>query len=391
MHLAENYALTAGAKISQPFIEPAFYPVPAEKYITFHNGSGMLSKNYEYFNNVFDLINPFLSKNNIKVVQIGSGKEPKIKGCIDLIDKTSIRQCAFVLKNSMLHIGNDSFSAHISAFFETPIVCLYGPVLVDTCRPYWGDKSKQVLMSPDYSTRKPSFTSNEVEKRINEIFPNEVAGKCLDLLNIEHSFDSHKPIHLGPSFNTKVIDIIPDFKPNNNIVIQKNSLLNLRLDYTDNPNWIKYWLSRYKCSIISDKKLNLSILSEFKSNISKILLTVNTNTSIEYIQSILSTGIKLKLFANPSDDLSKIRLNLFPNNVFPEDYLDKKDLDNPSILCDNTCYYESSISLIKDNKIYPCKAALDAGIEKQDKQLILDNETFYQEIDYFKIYKYDKD
>ena len=52
MHLIENHALTAGCKISQPHIEPLFYPMEAEKYITIHGGSGMASKNYSYFENV---------------------------------------------------------------------------------------------------------------------------------------------------------------------------------------------------------------------------------------------------------------------------------------------------------------------------------------------------
>ena len=52
MHLVENYALTAGVKIDKPHIEPLFYPIDSEKYITLHAGSGMESKNYDYYSNI---------------------------------------------------------------------------------------------------------------------------------------------------------------------------------------------------------------------------------------------------------------------------------------------------------------------------------------------------
>lgn len=389
MHLLENYALTAGVKISRPFIDPSYYPIETCRYITFHNGSGMNSKNYDYFSNVFKLIKPFLIDNNIKIVQIGLEEEMKLKNTIDLRGKTTIRQCAYIIKNSMLHIGNDSFSTHIASFLGVPIVCLYGPVLVDTCKPYWGDKSKQVLLSPDYSNRSPSFSASERDKRVNEIFPDKVSSACLDLLNIKHSLNETSPIHLGAFFNLSIIDIVPDFKPDQSLNIAPRSLINLRLDYTDNPNWTKYWLKNYNCTIFSNKHIDINLLSEFRSKISKIYLTVNKDTKPEYIQSILSSGVKLKLLAKDDEQISNIRLNLFPTNVFPEDNLSEKDLDNQDILCDNTCYYESALSIIKDNKIYSSKAALDKGIEKHEKEKIINDPTFFEEINYFKIFKHD--
>jgi hypothetical protein len=103
----------------------------------------------------------------------------------------------------------------------------------------------------------------------------------------------------------------------------------------------------------------------------------------------LSSGVKLKLLAKDDEHLSNIRLNLFPINVFAEDNFSEKDLDNGDILCDNNCYYESALSIIKDNKIYSSKAALDKGIEKHEKEKTINNPTFFQEINYFKIFKYD--
>ena len=390
MHLIENYSLAAGVKISQPHIEPSFFPVQSEKYITFHNSSGMKSKNYSYYINVFKKLRPILKENNIDIIQIGGDKEEVLEGVIDLTGKTSIRQCAFVIKNSILHLGNDSFSSHLAAFFKVPLVCLYGPVLLETCKPYWGDESKQILLSPDYSNRKPSFSNNEINKRVDEIFPETIIKSCLDLLHIPHSLDSITPIHIGEFFNKHIIEIIPDFKPDSSIKIKEGSLINLRLDYTNNPYMTEYWLQQHNCTIYAEEYIDLKLISQYKNNIYKIFLYVNEHTKLEYIESIISSGIKIKLICKDLNTISNIRLNLFPHNVFDDENLSEKDLDNPGLLCDNNCYYESSISIIKDNKIFPCKIALDKGFEKQSFQPTINEAEFFRDIEYFKIFKDDK-
>lgn len=388
MHLIENYALTAGCKISQPHIEPLFYPMEAEKYITIHGGSGMASKNYSYFENVIKLIKPELEKQNIKIFQIGEKNDPKIKGTESLLGKTQLRQTFFILKNATLHLGNDSFSTHVSAFYRTPVVALYGPVIANTCKPYWGDERIQSLISPDYSYRKPSFAIKEDPKRVDEIFPDYVASECLRLLNLNNPYDQNKPVHLGRSFHTQVIDVVPECGPPSNIQISEGSLVNLRLDYTDAPYNAETWLSQYKCAIFSDKEIELDILIKYKHNIKRIYLYISDNTSEEFIHKIISTGIKFKLLYT-GENISSIRLKFFHQNIYQHEKLSKKDLDNPEELCDNCTYYESSLNIIKDNKIYPCKSALDLGIEKQSIDKIINNEVFYQEIDYYKIFKND--
>lgn len=388
MHLIENYALTAGCKISEPHIEPLFFPMEAEKYITIHGGSGMDSKNYSYFENVIKLIKPELESQGIKIFQIGEKSDQPIKECESLLGKTELRQTFFVLKNSMLHLGNDSFSTHVSAFYRTPVVAVYGPVIVNTCKPYWGDESIQSLISPDYSTRKPSFSIKENPKRVDEIFPDHIASECLRLLKLNNAYINNEPIHLGSSFHTQVIDVVPDQGPTNNIKILDGSLVNLRLDYTNEPNGLEDWLSHHKCALFLNKETDINVINKYKHNIKKIYLYISDNTSEDFIHDIISTGIKHKLLYT-GKNISSIRLKFFHQNIYQHEKLSNKDLDNVGELCDNCTYYESSLNIIKQGKIYPCKAALDLGIEKQDVDKIINNKNFYQEIDYFKIFKND--
>jgi ADP-heptose:LPS heptosyltransferase len=76
MHLIEQYALSCGVKIDKPHIETCFYPIAENKYITLHASSGMQAKNYDYYNDVMEMILPHLNSQGIKVIQIG-GKEDK--------------------------------------------------------------------------------------------------------------------------------------------------------------------------------------------------------------------------------------------------------------------------------------------------------------------------
>ena len=389
MHLIENYALAAGCKISEPQIEPLFFPIGFERYITIHGGSGMASKNYSYFNNVIQLIKPELEKKDIGIIQIGEEKDPKIKGATSILGETSLRQTFCVLQNACLHLGNDSFSTHVAAFYKTPVVALYGPVIPNTCSPYWGDPKIQSLISPDYSNRKPSFSTKEEPKRVDEIFPDYVGSECLRLLGLPNNLKHNTPIHLGKMFHTPVIDVVPDSEISKSIVIGENSLVNIRADYTDNPYMTEYWLTNYKCTIFLDKELDINILKQHKEQIKRIYFYISDNTREEYIHQVISTGIKLK-FLYTGEDISSIRLKFFHQNIYQDEILSKKDLDNPAELCDNYTYYESSLNIIKDGKIYPSKAAMELGIEKQDGGKIIDNQDFYQEIDYFKIYKNDK-
>ena len=104
MHLIESYALNAGVKIGKPFIDPSFFPVHSNNYITIHCSSGMKSKNFDYYQDVIMLIKPYLDEHGIDIFQIGLEGEPTMANVNSLLGETNIRQAAYVIKNSKLQI-----------------------------------------------------------------------------------------------------------------------------------------------------------------------------------------------------------------------------------------------------------------------------------------------
>ena len=80
MRLLDTYATNTGSKIDKPFIYSKFFPLPIGKYITFQAQTPYDSRNYSYWQEVINLIQPFLSKANIQIVQVGTKDEKPLNG-----------------------------------------------------------------------------------------------------------------------------------------------------------------------------------------------------------------------------------------------------------------------------------------------------------------------
>ena len=77
-HLIEEYAKNLGVKIATPMVAKHFWPIPFDNYITIYLEDKAQSKSYKYYELVIDMIKPYLAKNNIKIIQLGSAKSPKL-------------------------------------------------------------------------------------------------------------------------------------------------------------------------------------------------------------------------------------------------------------------------------------------------------------------------
>jgi hypothetical protein len=382
MHLVENFALAAGVKIGAPSIEPLYFPIGGE-YITIHNSSGMESKNYDYYRDVVSTIAPYLK--NIKIVQIGQKGEKPIPGTVNLLGETNLRQAAYLIINSKLHVGNDSFACHIASAYDVPLVALYGPAHKNTCGPYWGSKGKQILLGPDYSQKKPSWAAKEAKKRVNETFPDKVAMHALNLLKIDNQLDRVEHVHLGEEYGLSIVDIIPDFTGALNI--HKDSIANIRLDYGGNSSDAEYWFSSYRCAAFINNPRHIPLLVKHKKSIKRITVTLSDSFEEEDLEELDMINAKTDLRYEDEKTISDIRIKFFNSNIAGPNGETKKDLDFPGKICD-TSFYKSSLLLFSENKVYPSKAGLDKKEELGDEQRIIEDPSFYKQQKYFKIYNY---
>jgi ADP-heptose:LPS heptosyltransferase len=183
MHLIERYATACGVKIGKPFIYEKFFPLPIQKYICFQPFSKYNSKNYDYWQEVLEILTPYLEENNIKIVQIGTKNDKQFVNTVFLGGQTTINQAAYVIKNSIIHLGADSFGVHIASSYDKKIVALYSNSNIENACPYWTKKQDKILISSN-KDKKPSYSAEESSKSINNIKPEEIASSVLKLLNI---------------------------------------------------------------------------------------------------------------------------------------------------------------------------------------------------------------
>lgn len=79
---------------------------------------------------------------DVRLVQVGARKSRRIPGVdLDLVDRTSLHEAAWIMKHAQLHVDTDSGLVHIARALHTPAVVLFGP----TDAGYYGHASNTNL------------------------------------------------------------------------------------------------------------------------------------------------------------------------------------------------------------------------------------------------------
>jgi hypothetical protein len=371
MHILEQYAVNCGVKIGKPYIFKEYIPIPFEKYIVLHAGSGMESKNYDYYDDVVSFIKPYLDKQNIKIIQVGGEKEKAIKNCYHLLGSTK-KQLAYIIDNSQLYFGNDTMSLHFASYFQKKIVCA-STVLHESCfYPYWSKKEDYTIINSHRNGLKPSFSRQESPKTINFINPEQIAEKILKYLNINYN-PLPTSIFRGERSTHSIIEISPSQLIDKNTF--SNSIINIRLDYFpnfDNLNPIIQNLQNRPAIIATNRPINLDVLKHFTKNIGSIIYDITDNVDIDFISALNRNAIKNNLifkYSNTEIELDNIykkrQLELvdFPNHIEP---IKIKNFNFSEIDVQKSIFRTNKI-FVHNNKLFTSRAA---QIEDQPSEII---------------------
>jgi hypothetical protein len=334
MHLIERYATACGVKIGKPYIYDTFFPIPVDKYISFQPFSKYQSKNYDYWEEVLAIILPFLQKENIHLVHIGTKDDKNLNFCVNLCGQTSISQAAYIVKNGIMHIGADSFAAHIASGYGKKIVALYSNNNINNVKPYWSKDEDVALLSPQIN-KKPQYSANEFPKIINNIKPETIAENILKMLNIKYG-NLPQTIHIGEEFINKTLEIIPD-KPLNIAQINVETVI-IRMDYLFNEQILEFYLQNKKCIILTDKPINEELLKRYKQNIAQVVYFVEKDNDPSFVKSLRKNTIPNGLISYlPEDELNNYKLNYMDYGLIV-----KRDYPNKNIEIKDNMYYKSS-------------------------------------------------
>ena len=258
MHLVETYALSCGAKIDKPIIYEKYFPLPNEKYISFQPFSMAGSKNYDFWQEVIAVLHPALKKEGISILQLGAKEEKTFQGCMSVVGNTNLGQASYAIARSELHLGADSFGAHVASAYGKKIVSIYSNNIVECVKPYWSEDKDVALIEPKRTT-KPNFSTDESPKTINSIKPESIAEAVCKLLGVSFR-KPYETVFLGDKYGEDDFFVfVPDiFHP----IRDPKSPIELRMDYHFDEAILEQQLRRCPCAVITDKSINIDLLKK---------------------------------------------------------------------------------------------------------------------------------
>lgn len=386
MKLLQAYSLTSGAKITKPKLPQKFLPLPFEKYIVLQPYSKP-SKSYQLWQDVLDIIVPVLNSQNIHVVQVGAANEQPLQGTYYIAGQTNFSQVFYLIQNSLMVLGTDSFALHAAGILDKLCVGLYSNNYLDVVSPYFGDKNKQILLEPDRKGNKPSFSFEENPRTINTISPKLVIEAVFKLLNIKIDKIPNF-IYYGTSYLQKIIEIIPDGNVANCQQFGTDAII-VRYDYLNNLDGLIKQLQVCKCSLVTNKTIDINLLKTFKPNIKELIYFIDQESNPEFIKKVRKLGIPFYiLYSGPESDIVDKKLDyceyglIHCKNV-PKSKNDIKELNDYSV--DKLLYKSNKLTLF-NKKLYPSKAAADLDLSCNGFggfYKVIDQECFWKETEHF--------
>lgn len=384
-HLIEEYAKNLGVKIGLPIFPTHYMPIVDDKYITVHVDNKIDSKFYEFFPEVIELLKNLLQPLGYKIYQIGGGDDPQLP----FVDKSFLgftrKQTSFIVKNSSLHFGIDSFPVHQASVFDVPIVVLYSHIYPSHANPYWSTSSKVRILEADRGGRKPSYTYHEKPKSINTIKPEEVVKSVCELLNIPYT-KSINTKFIGEQYSQAVVEIIPNFYGFSEEL--KNRLINIRMDYFHNENNLLAWCSNYACHIIANKQISIKVLSERKNNIKKITFQIQNTKDFpkEYLEAVKNLGLDIACSTKNKEELAEIRNFYFDFRIELDEPPNQDSVNQLSQI--SNLKFLTKKDIFSNGKRYASKAHVDSDKVFVDRASdVIYNESFWTDLDHYFIYE----
>lgn len=360
--------------------------MPFEKYVTFQPKSSCDSKNYDRWSDVLSILLPILEKDNIKIIQFGEKDNINYNKVYNISGQTLWTQVGFLIKNSILHFGADSFGMHLAGNYNKPCVGLYSNNYISCTHPFFGDKSKQIFLEPDRKGNKPSFSYQESPKTINTIPPELIVKSVCQLLDLPFNY-KYKTLYFGEFYHNKIIEGVPD----QIIEIKQFGVDNLimRMDFKFDENILFQQLNVTNCSIVTNKPVNLDLLKSQKQKIRELIYIIDENHDINFIKKVQKLGIKYIMISfKPQDWITNLKLDycdlgiIFKKQI--KQFNEISELKNLNI---DNLYYKSSKFTLSQGKIYPSFSAWKKNLPISSFECpelpIIYEEDFVKELEHF--------
>ncbi len=423
MTLAETYALASAVPLDRPTMPETFYPTehPIEKTILIHAFAGgwmeqngqkvpaFPAKAYDHYDEVISLLRSIVEPAGYRFLQIGGPGEPPVRGVESMVGKTTLYQCAYLVRRCALLIGNDSMWSHVRGANNGALIVPFGPTSAPH-HPYWHDPAKTSLIESHRGGGKPSYASHEGPKTINWIPPEEIADAAMWHLAIPGGSKRHS-LFIGDLYNQSLIEMVP------NVVVDPRLPLSgpliVRMDYaaadgasqTEAIGKLVRNLQLRKCVLFLNREVDPNLLGQFKPQIHSMRVEVD-QMSADWIRAVKRFGIPTGFVSVEKDPakLADLRLRLYDvmhpggidHHVEPtkDDFLSgakrylNKELD--TALKVDSLSFKTRRLLLSDDKVYLSKAHWLAGkatpTPDQNSGTVIDSPDFWAGLHHQYIY-----
>lgn len=379
MHKLESFALSAGSKISEPFINQCYFPTTFDKYICVSRYSKLDSKKYDYFDDVCFHINPYLEKEGIQMIQIGNEKDQPIFYTKNY-NFLNINQVAYLINKSLLYFGNLNIYSSMASHFSKDIVCPSRVDFTNSIKPYWSNNKNLKILQSKRKDFKPVNSKEEQPKTINEVHPEILAKHILDLLGIKNNLNKIKTLFIGKQYNSQVFEIIPNFAANLNL--PKEAVLNVRLDKHFDVNNLITLGSNHTVNVTTDQVIDVNLLKLIKNNIYNISFFVNKSTNVKEVEYLSSIGRPVSLLCKDTNSINDLRMKFI-------DY-DISEFVKHSIKDANIKSITSNTKFLSRKTVFSNGQAFNSyysATQNKNATQAFDHESFWEDLDFLRIYE----
>ena len=384
MHLIETYALSCGARIDKPLVYEKYFPLPQVEYISFQPFSGAPSKNYDFWQQVVDILYPILKSKDISILQIGAKEEKVFQGCLSVVGNTNLGQCCYVINRAKLHLGADSFGNHVASGFNKKIVSIYSNNIVKNVKPYWSDSESVTLLEPKRKG-KPNFEMEESPKTINSIKPETIAEAVCKLLGINFK-KLYETVHIGEKFGQDNFFVwVPDVV---HPIEKPPQPIEVRMDYHFDESILEKQLQICPCAIITNKVIDLELLKKYRPHVAHLFYEITKDDDPSFAQKARKMGLKIIPITRLSnEEITDKKVGYF--DVGKINFIEEPDKELIKKIKNNSnLFYKSNKIIMSNTKRYSSHPKYKEGIICNNNFEPVDTSgNFFDDLDHYHIVK----
>jgi len=382
MQLTTTYSLGCGLNLGKPELYDLFYPIAHPHFITIDTDNSQ-GATYPYWQDVIDFLLPFLQKRNVQIYQLGRPNDKQLLGAHRTNGNLVPNQFSYVLKQSLVHVSTNNFSAHVAAHYDVKTIVLNRFDLKPKDLLAKSRKNLKVLC-PITNITKGAFD-------INSIPPETIARTVLDFLGIEHNIP-YETIFIGHKYcdGIEFVECIP----NQAIAIQSMGIPSIiyRMDLEYNIQNLINQLQQGKVIITTNKPIDIELLRNFKQNIHEFIYIIEEKNDPDFCKEVQHLGIPIVLISYLDENkINKYKLDYMDTNTIHHQKINKfSDLPNYENLDVNELYFKSHKYTFSNQKLFLSQASERHGVaasEKSEVQKVINSADFWKNLEIYAIFK----